>query len=416
MVWNIYGKKYDLALFIKNHPGGKDILVNTENEPDITVLFETYHAFSNIDQMKKHLKKYEIVESINESDTDTDITNKPPQKQYDFENYHKLTLEIQTKLGFYNRMSIKADIGWILQNVFVTLAYIACFYQAMFSTYSTWIRCLFSILSGICYVSMGFSAMHDASHYGVSIYPKINIEINKWWNGWGLWNADIWFYHHVLNHHSFTGEEKKDPDLYHLKPFYNKIHHIKKQLFHRFPELIIPVLTIFPGQYVGQAIAYATSYIKHRIFQVQLPKRDMYDTFNKCLVVLKLFSLYFGGFPSTICYFLTINTVYHINIIFDHDTYETAVDNHYEGDDWLKLQVCNSANFLNDNMFWTRAFGGINYQIEHHLFPNMSNIHYPTIAPIVKKFCEEHNIPYVNHPTIFGAYKSYLKTIRHYNS
>ena len=56
-------------------------------------------------------------------------------------------------------------------------------------------------------------------------------------------------------------------------------------------------------------------------------------------------------------------------------------------------------------------FGGINYQIEHHLFPNMSSVHYPTIAPVVREFCRENNIPYVHHATIWSAYKSFIKMV-----
>jgi fatty acid desaturase len=129
-----------------------------------------------------------------------------------------------------------------------------------------------------------------------------------------------------------------------------------------------------------------------------------------------LFCLYNGGFLMTAAYFVSLNFWYHINIIFDHDTFETAVENHYDGTDWLKLQVSNSGNCLNGNMIWTRLFGGINYQIEHHLFPNMSYIHYPTIAPIVKQYCAEHNIPYMNHPTLIDAYQSYLKMLKAQNS
>ncbi|CAN0524971.1 unnamed protein product [Ectocarpus sp. 8 AP-2014] len=53
--------------------------------------------------------------------------------------------------------------------------------------------------------------------------------------------------------------------------------------------------------------------------------------------------------------------------------------------------------------------GGINYQIEHHLFPSMSHMLYAEIAPIVKDACEEFDIPYNAHPTLWSAYASYLK-------
>ena len=101
--------------------------------------------------------------------------------------------------------------------------------------------------------------------------------------------------------------------------------------------------------------------------------------------------------------------------MFDHDTYENVVENHYDGSDWLRLQVCNSGNFMNENIIWTRMFGAINYQIEHHLFPSMSNVHYPIISPIVRAYCKEQNIPYVHHKNMVIAYASYLKMIKHIN-
>ena len=108
------------------------------------------------------------------------------------------------------------------------------------------------------------------------------------------------------------------------------------------------------------------------------------------------------------------NISYAINIIFDHDTYESSITNHYNGNDWLKIQISNSGNFLNGNKFWTLFFGSINFQIEHHLFPNMSNIHYPIIAPIVKTYCLENNIPYTHHSTLYDAIISYKKMLSYF--
>ena len=61
-MWNIYNKQYDLTTFLADHPGGADILLKTKGEKDITVLFETYHAFSEKHKIKQILDKYEIKE------------------------------------------------------------------------------------------------------------------------------------------------------------------------------------------------------------------------------------------------------------------------------------------------------------------------------------------------------------------
>jgi linoleoyl-CoA desaturase len=290
------------------------------------------------------------------------------------------------------------------------------FYYGFFSTTTTIYKCGFSQLAGLLYISLGFNVFHDASHYAVSISPNINNFVAKLWASWGLWNTDLWFYHHIVNHHSYTGLDKKDPDLYHLKPFVNKTVGGKAQLLNNYTEFLPFITIIFPGYYVGQMIGYFASPFQQKTFHIRIPNKRYYDTIDICLILSKLYCLYYGGILPTINYIVALNFWYHINISIDHDTYETIIENHYSGKDWLKMQICNSANFLNQSWLWTRFFGGINYQIEHHLFPNMSNVHYPTISPIVQEFCKENGITYIHYDNLWKGYQSYLKMLKVRNS
>jgi len=405
-MWHIHGKTYDLTEFIEKHPGGADILLKTKGEKDITALFETYHAFSNKEKIGKMLDKYEV----KDMEPDNDV------KQYDFTNYNKLLKLVKEK--FPNRKTIKATPFRTIVNIFSLLFYLRCFYVAMLSQSALWVRCLNATLAGVTWISIGFNLMHDASHYGVSLYPKVNNLLSKLWNGFGLWNHAMWVYHHVYHHHSFTSEERKDPDLYHFNPFMRKTKNETKILKNVSRQqgkanIVTTLLTIFPGQYYGHVLSYFVANNKKRLFKIKLPNKQFYDMTDICLMTANVYCLYKGLVLPTILYMITVNTIYHINIVLDHDTYETAVENHYEGNDWLRLQIQNSGNFMNNNLVWTHAFGAINYQIEHHLFPNMSSVHYPSVKPIVVKFCKEHNIPYVHHPTLLGAYKSFLKMMEY---
>jgi len=229
-----------------------------------------------------------------------------------------------------------------------------------------------------------------------------------------LWNSEIWFYHHVYNHHSFTGVENEDPDLYHLRPFARKLKTDTRipSYFLSMQDKIAPIVLIcIPGEYFGQAMVYILASFKRRIFKIPLPDKSYYDAIDILLISCKLYGLSCMPYSVIACYFISLNISYSINIIPDHDTFESSVENHYTGNDWCKMQICNSGNFLNDNFIWTHVFGSINYQIEHHLFPNMSGVHYPTIAPIVREFCKENNIEYVHHDTLWSAYKSFIKMI-----
>lgn len=62
-------------------------------------------------------------------------------------------------------------------------------------------------------------------------------------------------------------------------------------------------------------------------------------------------------------------------------------------EDWAVTQVAGSTNFAPGSILWNHISGGLNHQIEHHLFPTICHVHYPSLQPIVKKTCEEYNIP-----------------------
>jgi len=80
--------------------------------------------------------------------------------------------------------------------------------------------------------------------------------------------------------------------------------------------------------------------------------------------------------------------------------------------DWAVLQVMTSSNFANDSFFWTFISGGLNYQIEHHLFPGMNHTHLSSISPIVRQTCKEFGVPYQSFPTFWSAVYSYYAHLK----
>jgi fatty acid desaturase len=405
-MWSIYGNTYDLTEFIDHHPGGKEVLLKTRGTSDLTAMFESYHAFSDIDRIRKSLDKYLVKENT--------VPN-----PYDFATYRELAQRMRHL--FPNRSSIKAPWSWYIQ-FFATLGfYLYAFYIAMFSTHHLWLRAILASCCGTSILSIGFTAMHDGSHYAIVKNPIANQMASRVWHSWVLWNANVWFHHHVIYHHSFTGEDKYaepnkpffDPDLYHLYPAANKLANARPAPLYVNAAVFLFQAVFLPGMYFFQGFVYLRSIITHQLFHIKLPKNQVYySPLDLIIMLTKLYCLYCGGLVVAMSYIVAANAAYSINIFFDHDTYETIVDNHYTGKDWARLQIHNSGNFMNGNMVWTRLFGGINHQIEHHLFPSMSNVHYSTIAPIVRDFCREKGIPYVHHPTLMCAFRSYVKMIR----
>jgi linoleoyl-CoA desaturase len=80
--------------------------------------------------------------------------------------------------------------------------------------------------------------------------------------------------------------------------------------------------------------------------------------------------------------------------------------------DWAIHQVKTTANFATRNKLVSWLVGGLNFQIEHHLFPKISHIHYPEISRIIKQVCEEYGISYIEYPRVRYAVVSHIKFLR----
>ncbi len=80
--------------------------------------------------------------------------------------------------------------------------------------------------------------------------------------------------------------------------------------------------------------------------------------------------------------------------------------------DWAVHQVETTVDFCPRNKVLTWALGGLNYQIEHHLFPRLPHTVYPVIAPIVERNCERHGVRYAVQPSLRVAVRSHFRHLR----
>ena len=81
-------------------------------------------------------------------------------------------------------------------------------------------------------------------------------------------------------------------------------------------------------------------------------------------------------------------------------------------DEWAIHQLKTTANFATKNRLACWFMGGLNFQVEHHLFPKISHIHYPRINKIIKSTCREFNVDYIEYPKVRSALKSHVAYLR----
>ena len=86
---------------------------------------------------------------------------------------------------------------------------------------------------------------------------------------------------------------------------------------------------------------------------------------------------------------------------------EGNIENH-----WAIHQLNTTVNFSRNSKIISWFVGGLNYQVEHHLFPNICHVHYPKISPIVKQTAEEFGIPYLENNSFTDAILSHIRALR----
>ena len=79
---------------------------------------------------------------------------------------------------------------------------------------------------------------------------------------------------------------------------------------------------------------------------------------------------------------------------------------------WAVHQMKTTMNFCPDNLVLNWFVGGLNYQVEHHLFPNICHVHYKKLSKIVKETAAEFNVPYNSHDTFFQALFNHGKMLK----
>lgn len=363
----IHGEEYNLDSF--EHPGGKDLIARfAKHGADLASVIHQYHRFP--ERVVQRLQQYKVTSTRSR----LSYSHISPE-EYDYSLYleaKKLASTCLPPLSF-----------WLFALMQVTL-----YGLSIYCIYIKWFPILMSVFAAFCYIGCTFTLLHDASHYALFKNPRTNFRLSSFMCGLVLWSSRDWESHHVLLHHSFTNDEKLDPDNKSFSSFVN----VKSVLGSMLP--IWPYLLMF-NQGTFQALSYR--FTKSLTLLPIMPWKRMWTEVGKVeavlhflgvfiqIVVLILMGRYFP------IYWICSNFLYCINILPDHHQ-ECVPDKLPNSKCWFTLQVASSANFAMDNMLWTRWFGGINLQVVHHIYPKVCSWHYPELYAKLKSFCAKRNI------------------------
>ncbi len=280
-------------------------------------------------------------------------------------------------------------------------------------------------LLGFILASIGFNVMHDACHGSYSSKKWLNEVMGLSLNALGG-NAFIWKFKHNIVHHTYTNVDGVDDDIA-KSPLMRQCTSQKWVPAHRFQHIYV-VLVYAISSIAWVALMDFNKYFQQKVFTTPLQKMSTKEhvIFWASKVLYGIFyvaiPVYFVGWGPWAIGFgcmqitmgLTLALIFQLAHVVEHVEFEAAagMDHKLIENEWAIHQIKTTANFAPKNKFVNWYVGGLNYQVEHHLFPRISHVHYPAISGIVEKTCKEFNLPYNTFSTFTGSLASHFRMMK----
>ncbi len=278
---------------------------------------------------------------------------------------------------------------------------------------------------GMVVASVGFNVMHDGAHGSYSQRKWVNEMMGHSLNLLGG-SVHFWKMKHNVNHHTFTNVEGMDDDI-DIKPWVRVHEGQPKHWFHRFQHiygLLLYGLTYLFWIFYNDLKKYFTGKIADNTYMKPMSMKEhiiFWVTKVTYVAVFLVLPMFFAGVVPTLVGYgvmvfvtgLFIAVVFQLAHVVEHAEFvDPKVGGGSIESEWAIHQLATTANFATSNKMWNWLFGGLNFQVEHHLFPKISHVHYPELNKRLKEVCAEFNIAYREFPTLRSALWSHLVYLR----
>ena len=235
-------------------------------------------------------------------------------------------------------------------------------------------------------------------------------------------NTYYWKIKHNVNHHTYTNIEGMDSDI-DVKPFMRLHEGQPRRSYHRFQHIywvLLYGISYLAWVFYEDFQKYVSGKVSVNSARKKIARREHYIFwFTKVLyiVVYMIIPILFVGWLPWLIGFLTITFVcgLAISIVFQlahvvpGTTFHSVDSNDGKSkQEWAVHQLASTSNFATSSksLYW--LLGGLNFQIEHHLFPRISHIHYPAISVFVREICSKSGIVYNEHASMMDAIISHI--------
>ena len=312
---------------------------------------------------------------------------------------------------------------YIKTGLFIPLIFLV-YGVLLFGGFTGIIQILLWLSLGVLMTLIAINITHDANHGSFSKKSWINYIMGLTMNAIGS-NAFLWRTRHN-QHHTFTNVDGVDCDIDNM-PLLRQSPTQPWKPMHRYQYLYM-----FPLYGIGTLHWFLRAdfviYFKRRISGIPIKSISRQEhivfwaTKVLSLLVYIIIPTLVLGWQQMLFGFLIIHLVMGFNMILLVQLAHVMGNTHFESaeegsrvipTEWTIHEVRTTTNFATDSRIVTWLVGGLNFQIEHHLFPHVSHVHYPAISHIIRTECERHQLPYNCYPTFASAVMSHIRFMKY---
>jgi linoleoyl-CoA desaturase len=330
---------------------------------------------------------------------------------------------------YFKENGIKKTGNWklYLKSALMFTLFFAPYFVILTMGLPGWANLLMTVLMGVGMAGVGMNVMHDGNHGTFSS--------KKWVNklmGGSIYilagNVYNWQVQHNVLHHTYTNIQDHDEDL-EAGRILRFSPHAKWHRFHRFQHyysiFLYGLLTF--NWAITTDFAQMYRYTKRKLSYGKFPNPVVNWT---VLVITKLiyatvwivvpmlvldiawWKVLLGFFVMHYVAGVILSVVFQLAHVVDHAEMPLPQEDGSMQDSWAIHQLRTTVNFGTRNRIVNWFTGGLNHQVEHHIFPNISHIHYTKIAKIVKQTAREFNLPYNEYETTRKAILSHFRHLK----
>jgi linoleoyl-CoA desaturase len=290
-----------------------------------------------------------------------------------------------------------------------------------------WVMLALCLVMGFGTAGIGLSVMHDANHGAYSKKSWVNNTVGYSLNVLGA-GAFNWKVQHNVLHHTYTNIHDHDEDIS-PRGVLRMAPQSEWRAIHKFQHMYAWFL------YGLMTLVWVAAKDFIRLIRYQkegLVKKQKADIRKEWAILIATKLIYIGYIlvlpmailPITWWQWLIGFVAMHyvagfiLAIIFqpahviDGTEYPMPDVNGNMDNNWAIHQLYTTTNFANKSRFFSWYVGGLNFQVEHHLFPNVCHVHYKKISSIVKATTQEFGLPYKSEPTFVDAIVGHAKLLK----